>query len=366
LIKALDLFPADDVARARRYHRPLYAALLVDLALGFGTLAALAFTPVGDWLWEPFDGLPWWAAALLFAPVVVLASTLVRLPLSYWRGYLHERQWGFSTQELGGWLVDRAKAFGVGAVLTTAFLFGLAACVHALPSAWPLVAAPGAALLVGVLSFVAPVAIEPLFNRFRPLADAALAADLRSLAELAGVPVRDVLVADASRRTRKANAYVSGLGRTRRVVVYDTLLEQSDPRQVRLVVAHELGHRRKGHVLKSTLVLMAGFALSVLVLWAVVDDPGDPRNVPLVLLVSGALQLVSLPFGAALSRRWERAADRFSIELTHDPDAFERTQRDLARSNLSDLEPPRALYLLLFTHPTAPERIATARAATVG
>src|SRR5204862_2530403 len=132
------------------------------------------------------------------------------------------------------------------------------ALARAFPQAWPLVAAPGAAVIVLVLGLLAPVVLEPVFNRFAPLDDEALSADLRALADRAGVPIRDVLVADASRRTSKENAYVSGLGRTRRVVLYDTLLGRADPPQLRLVVAHELGHRRARHVAKGTLLAMAG------------------------------------------------------------------------------------------------------------
>jgi len=215
--------------------------------------------------------------------------------------------------------------------------------------------------------------LEPLFNRFSPLDDPALEAGLRSLAERAGVPVRDVLVADASRRTRRENAYVSGLGATRRIVLFDNLLNESEPRQIRLVVAHELGHRRARHVERGTLVAMAGAAAVVLVLWALLSwpallgaigasGPGDPRVAPLLLLVVSVFELIGLPLGAGLSRRWEREADRSSLELTRDPEAFESAHRRLAAANLADLEPPRVLYALLFSHPTPPERIAAARA----
>jgi STE24 endopeptidase len=230
-----------------------------------------------------------------------------------------------------------------------------------LPSAWPLAAVPVAAAAVLLLGFAAPIVLEPLFNRFAPLRDAELADELRALARRAEVPVRDVLVADASRRTRKANAYVSGLGATRRVVLFDTLLAAGAPRQIRLVVAHELGHRRARHVAKATALGMAGAAAMVLVVWALVSDPGDPRAAPLVLLLAAALELAALPLAAAISRRWERQADRFSLELTEDLEAFEEAHRRLAAASLTDLDPPRPVYFLLFSHPTPPERIAAAR-----
>ena len=367
------VFTPDEVERARRYHRPLYIVLLVDTTFGLVALSLLAFTRVGSWLYDVVDELPWWGRAFLFPILVLGALTLLRLPLSFWRGHLRERRWGFSTQTAGGWLLDRAKGFAVAAVLSAVAVLAFVALARALPGAWPAAAAPGAALLVLALGFAGPIVLEPLFNRFRPLGDPALAGELRALAESAGVPVRDVLVADASRRTRRENAYVSGLGGTRRIVLFDNLLDASEPRQIRLVVAHELGHRRAGHVERGTLLAMAGSAAVVLVLWGLLSwpalleaigafGPGDPRVAPFLFLVVGVFEIIGLPFGAALSRRWEREADRSSLELTRDPEAFESAHRRLARANLADLEPPRAVYGLLFSHPTPPERIAAARA----
>ena len=367
------MFAPDEVERARRYHRPLYIVFLVDTTLGLVALSLIVFTRVGSWLYDVVDELSWWGRALLFPMLVLGVLTLLRLPLSFWRGHVRERRWGFSTQTAGGWLLDRAKGFAVAAVLSAVAVLAFVALARALPGAWPAAAAPGAALLVLALGFAAPIVLEPLFNSFRPLGDAALAGELRALAESAGVPVRDVLVADASRRTRRENAYVSGLGGTRRIVLFDNLLDASEPRQIRLVVAHELGHRRARHVERGTLLAMAGAAAVVLVLWGLLSWPalleaigasgsGDPRVAPFLFLVVGVFELIGLPLGAALSRRWEREADLSSLELTHDPQAFESAHRRLARANLADLEPPRAVYALLFSHPTPPERIAAARA----
>ena len=260
----------------------------------------------------------------------------------------------------------------VGVVLTGLGMVALFGSARAWPGWWPAVAAPGAALLALVLGLIAPIVFERLFNRFRPLPDEELAGELRELSVRAGVPVRTMLVSDASRRTRKHNAYVSGLGPTRRLVVFDTLLDDVPRDELRVVVAHELGHRRFRHVAAGTALGMAGAAGAVLILWGLLSRPGlvsaagatgagDPRVVPLVLLVLLVLGLLALPFETWLSRRWERTADRFALALTGDAGAFERVFRRLARANLSDLDPPRPLYLLLFTHPTPPERIAVAR-----
>ena len=232
---------------------------------------------------------------------------------------------------------------------------------RAWPTWWPLPAAAGLALAVLALMFVSPVVLEPLFNRFRPLEDERLAGALRALADRAGVPVRDVLVADASRRTTRTNAYVSGLGPTRRVVVWDTLLASASEAELALVVAHELGHRRDRHVVKGTLIAMAGAVVAVLVLRAALGTP-QPGDFPLAALVFVGLELAGMPLLAWTSRRWERAADRCSLELTGDREAFACVHVALARKNLSDLSPPRLAYLMLFTHPTPPERLELARA----
>jgi STE24 endopeptidase len=356
-------FSADEVERARRYHRPLYLVLLLDVALAAGVLAVLAWSAAGDRLFSAVDSLSPVAAAAAYAALVVTCSSVVRSPLAFWGGWRRERSWGFSTQSAGAWLVDRGKGLAVSIVLAAGAWAGAVALAREFPDWWALPAGAALGLAVLFLSFVAPVVLEPLFNRFGPLEDEELAAGLRGLSERAGVPVRDVLVADASRRTTKVNAYVSGLGGTRRVVLFDTLLAAVDPGAVRIVVAHELGHRRERHVAKLTLLAMAGAAGAVAVLWAVLGTRvADPRTLPEALLLLMALELAALPAGSWLSRRFERAADRSSLDLTQDPDAFARAHAELARRNLSDLEPPRVAYVLLFSHPTPPERLALGRA----
>jgi STE24 endopeptidase len=359
-VKSLD-FSHEEFERAGRYHRPRYVALVVDLVLSVAVLAVLQWAWLGPW--RLVDGLGWAGSAAAYAAVVTAVLAFVRAPVSFWRGHLQERRWGFSTQGVLGWIVDLLKGEAVGVLLTAALWTGLVGLARWLPSGWPVVAAAALALAVAFLSFVAPVVLEPIFNRFSPLADERLAGELRALAERAGVPIRDVLVADASRRTTKVNAYVSGLGKTRRVVLFDTLLEAADEGELKLIVAHELGHRRERHVVKITAGGMAGAALWVVLLWALLGSRiASPRELPLVLLVSLGFRLVVAAPVAALSRHWERVADRCSLDLTRDLPSFERTHLNLARRNLGDLAPPRLAYLLLFSHPTAPERLALGRA----
>ena len=372
-VDAAELFGVEQVARARRYHGPLYAAAVVGLALDLVVLGVIVFGPFGDALFQPFEGWPWWARVFAFTALVEAAMTAAGLPLSFWTGFVRERSWGFSTQDLPGFAADRARAFLVSLVISGAALLGLVGAARLLPRLWPLAACPAGAALVLALGLLAPLLVEPLFMRFTPLDDAELTAELEALAERAQLPIKEVLVADASRRSRKLNAYVSGLGPTRRLVLYDTLLAQAARPQIGLVLAHELGHRRGRHLIKGALLAVVGLVGFVLVLWVLLRWPdlrkaigapggaGDPRVVPFVLLLGATMRILAAPLGSALSRRWERQADRFSLELTRDLATFETTHRSLAAANLSDLDPPRPIYLAFFSHPTPVERIEAAR-----
>jgi STE24 endopeptidase len=332
-------FSEQEIERARCYHRPRYVALVVELVLSVAVLGALTQL-----------SLPLVAAPLVVAILVAAAG----LPVAWWR-YRHDVAWGFATETPRAWAIDRAKELLVNAGLLLLALGPLFLLARSYPHGWVWPAAIGAALLVFLLGFLAPVVLEPIFNTFRPLDDAALSERLHALAERAGTPVRDILVADASRRTTKTNAYVSGIGRTRRVVLWDTLLETPQD-EVAVVTAHELGHRVRRHVAALTALTMAGLLWFVLVLHALRPHP-VPRDTAFILLLGIACQLLVLPAASALLRRFERAADRFSLELTGDRVAYEALHHDLATANLSDLRPPKWLYYWMFTHPTPPERL---------
>ena len=353
-------FSREQIERGRNYHRPRYLSELADFVLGVALLALLAFTGLGDALLPDWS---WWAQALVYPAIVFALLTLVRLPISYWRDFVRERRWGLSTQSLGSWLADVVKAFAVAAVITTVLLFGLVALAR-WTDAWPLVAAPLAAAFVVFFTFVAPVVLEPIFNKFKPLEDQELAADLRGLSERVGVPVRDVLVADASRRTTKSNAYVSGFGATRRVVLYDTLLQQMKPAELRAVLAHELAHRKHGDVARLSALLVAAAVGLVALLWLVLgDEASDPRNIPLAMLVVMVVMPVVFAGIAAYARRAEYRADRFALDATRDLGALEGAFTGLVDANVADLDPPRVVYYLKYTHPTVVERLEALRRA---
>ena len=308
---------------------------------------------------------------LLGGIAVTAVGRLVVLPLDAWAESVR-RQYGLSTQTWGSWLVDVGKSYGVGLVITLVVLFGVFALIRWSPEWWWVWGAAAGALLVIVVSFAYPVVIEPVFNNFKPLQDGQLRTSLLDMAERDGVPARDVLVADASRRTTALNAYVSGFGATRRIVVYDTLLEKASAEEVRLVVAHELGHAKRRDVLLGTLLGALGAATLVCVLAlalrsegllrrAGVSSAGDPRALALVLAIVAVIAAVSGPVQVLVSRRIEARADVHALDLTRDPQTFIEMQRRLSVTNLSDPDPPPLVFGLFATHPTGPQRMALAR-----
>ena len=348
---------------------------LGGVGLRLGVLAVLVFTPLSTALRDAALAAgrrPWLAAALYAAGVLVLLVA-VRFPLAFYGGYLREHTWGLSTQTLPAWLADYGKGGALLAAFTLPLAVGLWALMRAAPRGWPWLAAAATTLLAAGLTFLAPVAIDPLFHAFRPLRDPALELDVRALAAKAGLAVGQVLEVDASRRTTKANAYFTGLGRTRRIVLYDTLLKTARPDEVRMVVAHEMGHWRHRHIWKGlALGVAAGVLFWWLAAWALrwaaarhalrLTGPTDLAGLGLVALLGAALATATLPLQNAISRTFEREADRASLELTEDPAAFIRGEVTLARTNLADVDPPRPVVWLLYTHPPVLERIAAAEA----
>jgi STE24 endopeptidase len=374
-LAALADLPDEQVSRGRAFRAAMRPASYGAMAVGLLAALALGLTPLGARLVElvgrPFGG-NWVAQALLGGLAVVFAGELLTLPFAAWRHIVLVR-YGLSTQGWGGWAVDVLKAYAVGAVIGGVALLGFYTVVRLAPRWWWALGAAGAAALVVLLSFVLPVLVEPVFNKFAPMEPGPLRTELMALAERDGVPVRDVLVADASRRTRSVNAYVSGLGPTRRIVVYDTLLREAPQEEVASVVAHELGHARDRDVLTGTLLGALGAAAAVVALFllgswtgllrrAGVDSIAEPRAIALLIAVAAVAGVVATPMQSLVSRRIEARADAHALRLTGDPDTFEAMQRRLAGVNLSDPDPNRIEQLFFGTHPSTVERIAAARA----
>ncbi len=367
-------FTPEQLARGRALRRAQVPWVLGGRAAGLGLSLLLGLTPAGAGLVTRAGALfggsrP--AQVLAGAAALVLLGQLLGLPFGA-RVRVVRHRFGLVTQGWGGWAVDQLRGLGLALVLFLPAALGLYALTGWSTGRWWLPAAGAAALLTVLLSFLFPLLVEPLFNRFTPMPEGALRAALLQLAARDRIRVHEVLVADASRRTTALNAYVSGFGATRRIVAYDTLISTAEPREVELVVAHELGHVKHRDVLTGTVLGALGAALAVGVLGLLTSlhpllsaagahDVADPRSLPLLAACAALLGVLSGPPQCAASRRIETRADRHALELTGDPEQFIAMQRRLALTNIADVDPPRALELLFATHPSTARRIAFAR-----
>ena len=351
--------------RAEDYRSVQRLLALGGLAFGGATLALMAWRPP-----RALDRLsrrPLLGGAAAGAGISLLL-VVVGFPLLAWR---HERaaDVGLATQSLGDWLVDVAKAAGVEAVVAAAGGFVALALVRRFRRHWWLPAA-GVVTAFGVATiWLYPVVVDPLFSDFEKLPPGKLRSDVLELAERADVDVGEVYRVDASRRTTAVNAYVGGLGHTKRVVLYDNLISAFPHDQIRLIVAHELGHQKHRDLTRGlvwlALVAPAGTYLAQRLAEALGRRQGlaDPatRPGPAVLpAIALSFAIVSFVIGSAsnlLSRQVEARADAFSLELTEEPAAFVQLERRLALRNVSDPDPPELFHFLFGTHPTTVERI---------
>lgn len=365
-----DWFSAEEIAKAKSYVTPLrrvttvgkLVALLVDIAVvGFH---------VAPNLLDVLDVTNWVGRLVVTVLLITVTGTIASVPFDAWRELSYDKRWEFSTQTVKGFVTDQLKGAALGVVLFSLLFTPLWAVIRATDLwwvyGWLVVAA--ISLVIGVL---APVVIMPIFNKFTPLDDADLRDELLALARQADADVSEVLVSDASRRSRKDNAFVTGMGKTRRLVLFDTILAR--PReQLRSVTAHEIGHWKLYHIRRMIPMQLAVLFVSFLALYLVltwdtaldfagVESAADPAALPLFLLVfagTGAFTNLAVSW---LSRANERDADLFALRVTGDPDAFMEMIRSLSTDNLADLA-PSWWRRVTQTHPPSAERLAMGKA----
>lgn len=361
-------FSPDEVAKGRAYNRPL--GLMSGLRGAIALAVAVAFVH-GKRGGDVIDGVGarGWVVELVAVVVALeLIALLFSLWFSAWRVFRHDREWDLSTQGWRGWASDQVKELALSTVITLLLAVPLYAVIRATDGWWIY----GWLLFTGfgiLFGFLFPVVFAPIFNKFEPLEDDVVAPRVRGVAERAGLQLEGVYVANASVRSRATNAYVAGLGSTRRVVLYDTILEWP-PDLLEQVVAHELGHWKYGHLARQIpamafLQFVAFFVLGRLmdagaVLdWAGVSEVGDPRTYPLLFLLYPALLGAAGLALAWMGRAFERQADLHALTVLDDPRAFQQTFRRLADDNKADVDPPWWKWVRQ-VHPPVPERMAMA------
>jgi len=356
--------------KARELARIQRRLMLVDLGLGgvylLVWLLSGASLALRGWLANLTANA--WLQVAGFAIVFGGIYTLINLPLAYYEGFTLPHRYDLSTQALRGWVADRLKMGLIGGVLGLVMLEIVYAVLRASPSAWWLWAAGLLLLFNVVLANLAPVLLFPIFYKFSPLGEqhGELEQRLLALAQKAGTRVRGVYRFDMSRRTRAANAALTGLGNTRRIILGDTLLDEFSLDEIETVLAHELGHHVHRDILLGMLVgavsMLLGFYLAARVLNWGVNAFGfagiyDIAALPLFGLTLGAFGLISMPFNNAYSRWRERMADRYALETTRKPQAFAGAMTRLANQNLADADPEPWVEWLLYSHPALSRRI---------
>jgi STE24 endopeptidase len=359
---------------ARAYARIRYPLLIADLALWCWLLALF------QWSGASMDLARWWGARTAGVWLVVLGYLtvfgttvyLVTLPLHLYGSFFLEHRFGLSRLSFGGWCVREAKRLAITAVLSLIVFEGLYAILRASPRAWPLWATAGWVGFSVILARVFPTVLLPIFYKTAPLQDEGLTRRLLTLCERVGLPALGVFRFELGAETRKANAALAGLGKTRRVLLADTLLAEFPPDEIEGVLAHELAHHRYRHITK----LLVLSAIGAWVAFLLTDAAGkhwvaalglqglaDIAGFPVLMLWLTLLHLISLPLQNGLSRRFEWQADQFALQTAGTPRAFAEALRRLARLNLADPNPPRWVTWLFYDHPPITERIHAAEQA---
>jgi STE24 endopeptidase len=373
-----------NVEKAARYHRLRRRAAVASTVLESAALVLLLVTGASVTLRElasrsapaAYDGPS--SPAIIAIYVVLLSAILhaVWLPLAYYRGVILERRYSLSAESAGRWLRDQVNSLALSLLLALAGAELLYAAVHRWPTWWWLAAGGGFFAAELVMIMAAPILLLPIFYRCKPLDRPPLQERLRALSERAGIRLLGVYEWGLGEKTRRANAALVGAGRTRRILLSDTLLADYSDDEVEVILAHELGHHAHRDVLTGAVAravpLTLGLAVAAWVFHGAgragllrrigIDGIADPAGLPLILLSAGAIVLAFTPYIHWLSRRHERRADAYALHLTDRPSAFISAMRRLGAQNLAEPQPSRLVLWLFHSHPPIEERIEQARA----
>jgi STE24 endopeptidase len=365
---------AADTPEARRYNRIHRWLEVSDFVLGLAFLLVLLLTGWNgvfrDWAYRAaFQNYT--LSVFFYVLLLMLAGKVLGIGLDYY-GLRLERRFQLSNQKTRSWLWDEVKGFLVGLVFAGIVAELLYSTIRESPQHWWLIAWALFMVLFVVLAQVAPLILFPIFYKFEPLENEDLKQRLVRLSERAGTKVRGIYKWHLSEKSKKANAALTGLGATRRIILADTLLDHYSPDEIEAVLAHELGHHVHRHILKSIFVQAAialfGFWAANYVLhlsieqWGMFDTLADFSNLPLLVLVSTVLSIVLMPAMNAYSRFNERQADRYAFESIRSVQPFISSMNKLAAQNLAERTPSRWVEWLFHSHPAISRRVAAAEA----
>ncbi|HXZ31449.1 MAG TPA: M48 family metallopeptidase [Terriglobales bacterium] len=361
-----------DTPEARRYNRIKRWLGIADFVLGLVLLLVLLITGWNGTLRDlayRASSQTYVLAVFLYVVMLMGIGKLLGLGLDYY-GFHLEHHFNLSNQKLGSWLWDEAKGFLVGLLLASIAVELLYFIIRAAPQYWWLIAWAAFLALFVLMAQLAPVVLFPIFYKFEPLQDEQLKSRLVRLSEAAGTRVRGIYKWNLSEKSKKANAALTGIGNTRRIILADTLLEHYSPDEIEAVLAHELGHHVHKHIFKS-IVVQAGIALAgfwaangvlhyAMDRWHSFETLSDFANLPLLVLVSTVLSFLLLPAINAFSRFNERQADRYAFRSITNIKPFISSMNKLAEQNLAERSPSRWVEWFFHSHPAISRRVAAA------
>lgn len=312
-----------------------------------------------------------WFIVAGFAAVFSGIFFLISLPMGYYTGYILPHRFDLSTQSLKDWVIDQLKSLVVGAVLGLILIELVYLILRLAGDYWWLWLTGGVLFFSVLMTNLAPVLLMPIFNKFTPLNEehADLAERLVALAEKAGTKVRGVFKMDMSRRTKQANASLTGLGNTRRIILGDTLISEFSADEIETVLAHELGHHVNHDVAwliggGTVLTALGLFLVSRAMVWAIAvfgfTGASDPAGLPALMILFSLYQLITMPIENAFSRWRENKADNYALQATNKAEAFSSAFKRLANQNLSDVDPESWVVFMFYSHPPLQARIAKA------
>jgi len=355
--------------KAREYAKTRRYLTYADLAIAGSILLLLVFGGFSAKLTGSLD-LPVVPAAVIYFIILIAAYGVLSAPLSYYRGLVLPRRYGLSNQGLTGWLSELLKA----GILALALGAGIVAAsywfITIVPQVWWLLAWGFVLLVSLILSILAPVVIVPIFFNMKPLADTELKERLEQLAKRAGVEVGGIYNIEFSSKMTTANAAMMGVGRTKRIVLSDTLLDQYSASEIEVIMAHEIGHNRHRDILRlfvfQSAILLVTFYATGMIFKAIIEPLGfntlsDVSALPLLILIFSAVSLLLSIIAAGYGRRVETEADGYALELTDDPNSFISAIAKLTDQNLAEAEPSRWVELLLYDHPSYRSRVEHAK-----
>ncbi|RJX26769.1 MAG: M48 family peptidase [Desulfurivibrio sp.] len=343
---------------------------LLSSALDLVITIVFLFGGVLNWYNSWLTGLAWppLVTGISFFLFLTYASFLLQIPFDLYNTFVIEEKYGFNRQTFALWLADAGKGLLLTTVIAGLLLWVALLIIAAVPNYWWLLLWLFMLFFKLFMLYISPYVIEPLFNKFTPIADKSLEEKIRNLLARAGLSISSVFTMDASRRSGHGNAYFSGIGHVKRIVLFDTLLEKNSEEEILGILAHEAGHWKKKHIAKRLVVMECVSFAALYLAWRFMQNDtltaifhiSEP-NVYVKLLLVGFCGVLAAfpckPLFSFASRRHEWEADRFAVELTGNPRALARALARLGRDNLANLHPHPWYIALHYSHPPLPQRV---------